>query len=302
MRNASPCAALSAPASPSFLQELAEVATNPATTPTQAALITAIVAKTAQQWDRVGAICTPITVPRPGSRCIDRAQAWFLLGKSADARQQWPRARHARRQVRALTPTTHPLWISASILDLEQAIRRQHLADAAAICRWLMRAERIAQPLSPLLQGRCDLAMLESSLLGRCTLNAAEAARLKRTDAWLQGIPLRDAVHAQHDLLRLIRILLRIGAVGRAQQHLRRLDAAYHPQDAARVIAIETHVLSGTLALARGGVDSAIHHRTAAHLGLTQIAATDPEQARLATALADLDAAIDQHRRTVVRA
>jgi hypothetical protein len=49
-------------------------------------------------------------------------------------------------------------------------------------------------------------------------------------------------------------------------------------------------------------VDSAIHHRTAAHLGLTQIAATDPEQARLATALADLDAAIDQHRRTVVRA
>ncbi len=139
VRNASPCAALSAPASPAWsdtpahLQELAEVATNPATTPTQAALITAIVAKTAQQWDRVDAICTPITVPRPGSRCIDRAQAWFLLGQSADARQRWLEARQARRQVRALTPTTHPLWVSASILDLEQAIRRQHLADAAAI-------------------------------------------------------------------------------------------------------------------------------------------------------------------------
>jgi len=162
--------------------------------------------------------------------------------------------------------------------------------------------ERIAQPLSPLLQGRCDLAMLESRLLGRCALNPAEAARLERADAWLQGIPLRDAVPAQHELLRLIRILLRVGAVDRAQQHLRRLDAVCHPQGGARVIAIEADVYSGTLALVRGGVDTAIHHRTAAQLSLAQIAATDPERARLATPLADLDAAINRHRREGVQA
>ncbi len=266
-----------------------------ATTPTQVALIGAILARTQQQWDQVEAICRPITVPMPGSRRVDRAQSWYMLSLAADARGQWLTARNARRQVRCLTSPRHPLWFSATVLDLEQAVRRRHSTDASHVRRRLAQAERVAQPLPAESQGRGYLAWLASRLIDRHALEPTDAPRLNRTCASLLAV--RSAGHLQ-DLLRLLGILVRIGDTGRAAQVLARLDHPCRPPDGRLAIAVEVDILAGHLALARGQGETALRRSTTARVGLCQIP-DDPERERLTVALHDLDVAVRHYLRRV---
>jgi hypothetical protein len=278
------------------LRGLARIAHHSATTPTQVALIGAILARTQQQWDQVEAICRPITVPMPGSRRVDRAQSWYMLSLAADARGQWLTARNARRQVRCLTSPRHPLWFSATVLDLEQAVRRRHSTDASHVRRRLAQAERVTQPLPVAMQGRGDVMWLASRLIDRHMLEPTDAPRLERACAWLLAVR-PPAGHLQ-ELMRLLGILVRIGDTDRAVQVLARLDHPCRPPDGRLGIAVEVDILAGHLALARGQGETALRRSTTARVGLCQMS-DDAERERLTVSLHGLDAAVRHYLRRV---
>ncbi len=266
------------------------------TTPAQVALIPGIVARMRQQWDQVEAVCRPLVVAGPGSRRVERAQAWYLLGQAADAREQWLAARDARRQVRALIRLPHPLWLSSGILDLEQAIRRGHRNDAAGVRRWLGRAEHLAPPAHPI-QFRLDLAWLDGSRLCRQGLDRNLSIRLQRACAWILHDTASSAAGRLAELVRLLRIAVDYRPIDVACQILSRLDHPLRPPDGRPAVAVEVDILGGRAALAGGRLEPALRRYATAAVGLAMLAADDPERNRLHRDLQRLEVAVHQASR-----